>query len=133
MIAEVALAAIAYAAPCQADPLVPQLRAAGFTGRSLKFAWAIAMRESRGHPRSVSRGGDFGLFQFNRAAWSKAAWWDERRLLQPAYNASIAFSLSQAGHTFYPWDIDGAGRHLGRYSSAATFRVFVQYVKAFPC
>ena len=119
-------------APC-ADVLVTQLRRAGFRARSLRIAWAIAMRESHGHARAISGGGDYGLFQFNRAAWGDASWWDPTRLLDPLYNATVAYRLSQDGTTWYPWDIDGKGRHLGRYSTSSTYGVFTKYLGEYPC
>lgn len=133
MIAEAALAALAFTSPACTDPVAKQLHAVGFRGERLKTAWAIVMRESKGHAIAVSLGGDYGLFQFNRSAYSGASWWDPVRLLDPAYNATVAFNISQGGRTFYPWDIGGRRQHLARYSSAATFRVFVQYLGRFPC
>ena len=133
MIIEAALAAALYtAAPC-ANPVVNVLQSAGFSGRALRYAYGIVMRESKGHARAISSTSDYGLFQWNRAAWSRSDWWHSTRLLDPAYNAAVAWSISQGGKTWYPWDIDGRGRHLGRYSSSATYRVFVQYVTEYPC
>ncbi len=133
MIAEAALAAAIYLRPVCTDRVVNVLHSAGFRGRALTFAYGIVMRESKGRPRQISRTNDYGLFQFNRATWSKAAWWHPTRLLDPSHNAAAAWTVSQHGRTFYPWDISGQGRHLGRYTSTSTYRVFVQYVKAFPC
>lgn len=134
MIAEAALAAVVHLAPACTDPTVRLLHSVGFRGRALKYAYGIVMRESRGNPLAISpRRADFGLFQFNRAAWARANWWDERQLLDGAYNAGVAYKLSQGGRTFYPWDITGRGYHSKRYSSTSTYRVFVKYVKAFPC
>jgi hypothetical protein len=99
----------------------------------LTFAYGIVMRESKGRPRQISRTNDYGLFQFNRATWGKAVWWHPKRLLDPSHNAAAAWTVSQHGRTFYPWDINGQGQHLSRYTSTSTYRVFVQYVKAFPC
>jgi hypothetical protein len=134
MIAEAALAAVVHLSPTCSDPTVRLLHSAGFRGRALRYAYGIVMRESKGNPRAISpRRADFGLFQFNRAAWSRADWWDERQLLDGAYSAAVAFKLSQGGRTWYPWDINGRGYHLKRYSSTSTYRVFVKYVKAYPC
>ncbi len=133
MIPEAALAAAIYLRPVCTDRVVNVLHSAGFRGRALTFAYGIVMRESKGRPRQISRTNDYGLFQFNRATWSKASWWHSKRLLNASHNAAAAWTVSQHGHTFYPWDIDGQGRHLSRYTSASTYRVFVQYVKAFPC
>ena len=133
MILEAALAAVIYTArPCT-DPVVSVLHAAGFRGRALKYAYGIVMRESKGHAVAVSPTNDYGLFQWNRAAWSRANGWDPVKLLDPAYNAAVAFKVSQGGKTWYPWDISGRGFHLARYSSSSTYRVWVKYVKAFPC
>jgi hypothetical protein len=133
MIAEAALAAVVHLSPTCTDPVVDVLHTAGFRGRALRYAYGIVMRESKGHAMAVSGTNDYGLFQFNKASWARAKWWDSVRLLEPAYNAAVAFDISQGGKTWYPWDINGRGYHLGRYSSRATYRVFVQYVKAYPC
>lgn len=133
MIIEAALAAAIYTAPACTDPVVNVLQSAGFKGRALRYAYGIVMRESKGHAIAVSPGHDYGLFQLNRAAWSRAAWWDPVRLLDPAYNAAVAYRISQGGRTWYPWDISGRGYHLARYSSRATYNVWVKYVKAYPC
>jgi len=130
---EAALAATIYTATTCTDPIVNVLHAAGFRGRALRNAYGIVMRESKGQADAISSTSDYGLFQFNRATWSEQPWWDPVRLLNPTYNASVAYTLSQGGRTWYPWDIGGKGQHLGRYSSTNTFRVFVQYVKAYPC
>jgi Lysozyme like domain len=133
MIAEVALAAVVHLAPACTDRVVNILHSAGFRGQALHYAYGIVMRESKGHARAISPTSDYGLFQFNRAAWSSESWWHSTRLLEPAYNAAVAWRLSQGGRTFYPWDINGRGQHLGRYSTGSTYRVFVDYVKAYPC
>jgi hypothetical protein len=118
--------------PCT-NVLVTQLRRAGFDGGALRIAWAIAMRESKGHARAISPGNDYGLFQFNRATWGDASWWDPTRLLDPVYNATVAYRLSQDGTTWYPWDIDGKGQHLARYSSRSVYGVFRDYLGRYPC
>jgi hypothetical protein len=133
VIIEAALAAAVYTVPTCTDPVVRVLHSAGFRGRALRYAYGIVMRESKGHARAISPTSDYGLFQWNRAAWSRATWWDPVRLLTPQYNAAVAFKISQGGRTFYPWDINGRGYHLARYSSRATFNVWVKYVKEYPC
>lgn len=133
MIIEAALAAVVHLAPACTDPVVTVLHSAGFRGRALRYAYGIVMRESKGNAGAISPTSDYGLFQFNRAAWSKSDWWHSTRLLDPSYNAAIAWRISQGGRTWYPWDINGRGQHLGRYSSSSTYRVWVQYVKAYPC
>lgn len=126
MIETVLLAAALHAPtvePCK-NRLAQTIHAAGFRGDNAREAWAIAMRESRGHPRVISSTGDYGLFQLNRAAHGGQPWWDSQRLLTPAYNARIAYKLSDGGRTWYPWDISGRGEHLGRYTSTETYRVY---------
>jgi hypothetical protein len=109
------------------------LHSAGFRGRALKYAYGIVMRESKGHAKAISPTNDYGLFQWNRATWSRAKWWDPVKLLDATYNAAVAYDISQGGRTWYPWDIGGRGQHLGRYSSSSTYRVWVRYVKQYPC
>jgi len=133
MIAEAALTAVVQLAPACTDPVVNVLHSAGFRGRALRYAYGIVMRESKGNARAISSTSDYGLFQFNRAAHKRADWWHSTRLLDPAYNAAVAWRISQGGRTWYPWDIAGNGQHLGRYSSRATYRVWVQYVREYPC
>lgn len=115
------------------DPLVAILRKVGFKGHNLREAWAISMRESHGHARAVSPTHDYGLFQFNYAAWHNADWWSASRLLTPAYNATVAYRVSRGGKTWYPWDINGKGQHLGRYSSSGTYAVFKSWYDKYPC
>ena len=83
MIAEAALAAVVQLAPACTDRVVNVLHSAGFRGRALRYAYGIVMRESKGHARAISRTSDYGLFQFNRATWSKSTWWHSTRLLDP--------------------------------------------------
>ena len=111
MIAEAALAAVIHLAPVCTDRVVNVLHSAGFRARALRIAYGIVMRESKGNAQAISRTSDYGLFQFNRATWSKAAWWQSTRLLDASHNAAVAYRVSQHGHTFYPWDISGKGRH----------------------
>lgn len=113
--------------------LAQSLHEAGFQGNRLRIAWALAMRESHGHARSVSSTHDYGLFQFNRAAWHKESWWNTKKLLTPTYNIQVAWDLSQHGHTWYPWDINGKGQHMGNYSSASTYSKFKVWYAKYPC
>ena len=113
--------------------LVATLRDAGFEGQALRIAWAIVMRESRGNARSVSRTGDYGLFQINKATYGREAFWTSDALMRtPWHNAAVAFDLSQGGRTWYPWDIDGQGRHLARYSSLASYKSFRAWLAKAP-
>ncbi len=104
--------------PCPSR-LVGILREAGFRGENLREAWSIAMRESHGHPKSVSSTHDYGLFQFNKATFHDEKWWSTKRLLKVRYNARTAYRLSEGGRTWYLWGLDGHGEanpHLYRNS-----------------
>lgn len=121
-------------APTQCtNALVRTLVGAGFTGPQLRTAWAIVMRESGGNPTSISRTHDYGLFQFNRATWKTQAWWNPKKLLTATYNARIAYTLTDGGRTFYPWDVNGQGKYLARYSTPYDFQKFSNFQKAYPC
>ena len=112
--------------------LVRELREAGFKGKGLRIAWAIAMRESGGRANAISSTGDYGVFQFNRAAWSDAPWWNTKKLLTRDYNIMVAYRVSQHGKTWYPWDIDGQGRHKARYTSRAVYQKYKSWYNKYP-
>lgn len=115
------------------DKLAQRLHAAGFRGKNLRQAWAIAMRESGGNPRSISSTGDYGVFQFNRSAHNSQPWWDSQKLLTSKYNINVAYRVSKGGKTWYMWDIAGDGDHLGRYTSYGTYAVFKKWYQKYPC
>lgn len=125
------------------DRLVRVLRHAGFRGPDLREAWAIAMRESHGRARVVSRTGDYGLFQINAATYGTQPWWDAPRLLHARYNARVAYRLSQAGRTWAPWGLDGHGRaraHVYRSAGWSKHQIrswilkpYRSYRSSFPC
>jgi hypothetical protein len=113
--------------------LVRELRAVGFRGNNLREAWAIVMRESGGREDAISATNDYGMFQFNRAAWSGQDWWNSNKLLTREYNAKVAFRISRGGKTWYPWDIDGQGRHKGNYTSSSVYNKYLTWYKKYPC
>jgi len=112
--------------------LAQALYNAGFRGNGLRIAWAIAMRESGGKADAISSTGDYGVFQFNRAAWSKQPWWNTAKMLDRDYNIMIAYDISQEGKTFYPWDIDGKGRHKGNYTSDSVYAKYKSWYDKYP-
>ena len=88
----------------------------GFEGKALKEAWAIAMKESTGRPKSHndnSNTGDnsYGLFQINMIG----SLGEDRRakfnlkqnsdLWNPVLNAEIAYHMSNGGKDFGAWGI----------------------------
>jgi hypothetical protein len=116
------------------NSLAKVLKTAGFRGKDLQFAWAISMRESGGNPKAISRTGDYGLMQINKAAWSRQPWWDSKKLLTAQYNADIAFKvISERGITFRAWGIDGQGRKHTQVSYAAgVYEAFRKNLPKFP-
>ena len=96
--------------------LVDLLKTVGFEGKSLRTAWAITMRESRGHPLShntskYSGDNSYGLFQINMLGYLGA---DRRekfgiktnaQLLDPVTNAQAAFYMSARGTNFGSWGL----------------------------
>ena len=92
------------------------LELTGFEGESLRSAWAIAMRESRGKPTAFNGNLDtgdtsYGLFQINmlgylgrhRAELYELDEYDD--LFDPVTNAAVAFQMSSEGTNFGPWCI----------------------------
>ena len=94
--------------------LVDLLHAVGFKGQALRYAWAIAMKESHGNPLSHNgnrKTGDnsFGLFQVNMV---DSLGQDRRekfnleynaQLLNPVVNAKIAYFMSAKGKDWRSW------------------------------
>ena len=113
--------------------LVRELKQAGFKGKGLRIAWAIAMRESGGRANAISSTGDYGVFQFNRAAHSDQPWWNTKKLLTRDYNIMIAYKMSQGGKTFYPWDIDGSGKWKNTWSTQGSYSSYKKWYSKYPC
>ena len=94
--------------------LVDLLHAIGFKGQALRYAWAIAMKESRGNPLSHNGNretGDnsFGLFQINMVdslgqdRRDKFSLEYNAQLLNPVVNAQIAYYMSDEGKNWKSW------------------------------
>lgn len=94
--------------------LVSMLKAVGFTGPSLKMAWAVAKKESNGRPLAFNGNantGDssYGVFQINMIG----ALGPDRRekfnldsnadLFNPVVNAKIAYHMSNGGKNWIAW------------------------------
>lgn len=109
--------------PACSNPLGHTLRDAGFRGRNLREAWAIAMRESSGRadlgPGSPDfNGHDWGLFQWNKPSFGGQSWWRDSKMLNAVYNAKLAFRFSRGGRDWHLWGLTGSGRtSAGLYSS----------------
>jgi hypothetical protein len=116
------------------DRVIATLSAAGFSGESLRKAWAIVMRESGGNPTAYnpdrSTGDDSrGLFQINmlgqmgkdRDAWFRRdvpGYTGIQSLYNPQVNARAAYVMSKRGTDFYHWDIDSNGYDGGSHAPA---------------
>ena len=94
--------------------LVGLLQATGFKGQSLKYAWAIAKKESHGRPLAYNgnrRTGDnsFGLFQVNMLGSmgedrrSQFGLSSNAELLNPVVNAQVAYHMSKGGKDWSAW------------------------------
>ena len=96
--------------------LVDLLSLVGFEGKSLKTAWAVAMRESRGNPTSrnntpATGDNSYGLFQINMIGNLG----DIRRekfnieknsdLFDPVTNAKAAFYMTARGTNWGSWGL----------------------------
>jgi hypothetical protein len=96
---------------------------AGFRGRNIREAWAISMRESHGTNLGPGdyqfNGEDYGLFQFNSPTFSGEKWWDDQKLVNPLYNAGVAFRMSKGGDDWSMWGLDGNGNTQARVYVAA--------------
>ena len=98
----------------QPKDLVGLLKAVGFKGKNLEYAWAVAMKESHGNALSYNGNvhtGDqsYGLFQINmlgslgpeRRAKLGLAY--NAELLNPVKNAEVAYHMSGGGKDWSAW------------------------------
>jgi len=88
----------------------------GFEGKALKTAWAVVMRESRGHPTSrnndASTGDNsYGLFQINMIGDLGAIRREKfniqtnSELFDPVTNAQAAFYMTARGTNWGSWGL----------------------------
>lgn len=96
--------------------LVDMLSLVGFKGESLKIAWSVVMRESRGHPTSrnntpATGDNSYGLFQINmignlgevrREKFNIAK---DSDLFDPVTNAKAAFYMTARGTNWGSWGL----------------------------
>lgn len=101
------------------DILISILKEAGFSGESLKYSWAVIMKESMGkvyaHNKNDRTGDDsYGLFQINmRGSLGPARRSDfnldlDTDLFDPLTNARAAYSISEGGSSWSPWKATNA-------------------------
>ncbi len=87
--------------PCK-DRLVGWITEAGFTGTSVRVAWAIAMRESNGQPGESSYP-DLGLFQLNAPSWQGSKYWPAD-IYDPVQNAKAVKKMVR-DMGWQPWGL----------------------------
>lgn len=89
---------------------------AGFRGESLVIAVAVSKAESGHNTTIVSRTGDYGLWQINKAAHGRSYDWG--RITVPAYNAQAAFKISGSGTNWRPWSVFKSGKYKAHMGAA---------------
>lgn len=83
---------------------------AGFNGKGLSTAIAVAYAESGGNPNATGPVGEKGLWQVYprmHQDWDKGG-----NLYDPAYNARAAFAISGGGKNWRPWTTYNIGSYL---------------------
>jgi hypothetical protein len=85
-------------------------KGAGFSGKGLTIAIAVALAESGGNPNATGPVGEKGLWQVYPRAHPD---WDRGgNLYDPAYNARAAYSISGQGINWHPWTTYNIGSYL---------------------
>jgi len=119
--------------------LADLLELVGFKGNSLRLAWAVVMRESRGHPLShntnTSTGDNsYGLFQINMIGdlgdvrREKFRITKNSDLLDPVVNAQAAFYMTAHGTDFGSWGL-GPNAYDGSSDEPAVYKWIDDYPK----
>ena len=122
-----------------ATELKDLLHLVGFEGKSLRLAWSIVMKESRGHPLSHNKNrstGDnsYGLFQINMLGSlgeirrDKFGIKTDRELLDPVTNAQAAYYMSAHGTDFGSWGL-GQNAYDGSAAEPEVTRWFSEFPK----
>jgi hypothetical protein len=138
------LVALEDATELTSRQLVELLAAVGFEGKALKMAWAVAMRESRGHPTSHNTNagtGDnsYGLFQINMIGslgvdrlakfQDKIGIVKHADLLDPVANAKAAYYMTAGGADWSSWGL-GPNAYDGDSSEPAVTRWLADFPKS---
>jgi len=98
-----------------AQELKETLKKAGFTGKHLRQAWGVAMKESNGRPNahnknSSTRDNSYGIFQINMIGALGTVRREQfdlktnKDLFDPARNAEIAYFMSDGGKNWSAWN-----------------------------
>ncbi|MCR4338801.1 MAG: transglycosylase SLT domain-containing protein [Gemmatimonadaceae bacterium] len=70
---------------------------------AVQTALCVVAGESGFNPGAISRGGDYGTFQINRASWEHVYDWG--RILDPVYNIGVGWAMSERGFSWSPWTV----------------------------
>lgn len=120
------------------DELIELLSAVGFKGKALRIAWAVTMKESRGHPTSHNKNsstGDnsYGLFQINMLGSlgeirrDKFGIKTNAELIDPVTNAKAAYYMTNGGLDWGSW---GLGPNA--YDGTAAEPLITQWMQKYP-
>lgn len=124
------------------DELIELLSTVGFKGKSLRTAWAVAMKESNGRPvahnNTVSTGDNsYGIFQVNMIGSlgkDRLAKFNEKfgmlkptELFDPVTNVQVVYYMTQGGTDWSSW-----GLGAGAYDGTADEPLITKWMKEFP-
>lgn len=100
---------------------------AGFKGKGLSIAIAVAYAESGGNTGATGPVGEKGLWQVYPRAHPD---WDRGgNLYDPAYNARAAYAISGGGTNWHPWTTYNIGSYLLYLNQAEIAAQRVQPIK----
>jgi len=126
------------------DELIELLSTVGFKGKALRVAWAVAMKESRGHPTShnntISTGDNsYGLFQINMIGslgTDRLALFNEKfgmlkpnELFDPVTNVQVVYYMTQGGTDWSSWGL-GPNAYDGSTAELAVTRLLSNFPKS---
>jgi hypothetical protein len=99
--------------------LISILKQAGFSGYALKYAWAIAVKESTKRPMAYNKSSDcYGLFQINMSGslgTNRVAKYNlksEDDLFDALTNAKIAYQMSSGGKNWSAWSTENSALNI---------------------
>lgn len=99
--------------PCK-DKTARVLQEAGFQGQSLRMAWSIVMRESKGQNLAEDSpwySGALGVWQIQTSAHSGKPWWSRSAMLDPLRQSKIVYRyMSDKGRNWQPWGLTRDGQ-----------------------
>lgn len=114
------------------------LKEAGFRGKNLKTAWAVAMKESTGRPTAhngnrATGDNSYGIFQINMigelgvARREKFELKSNQELFDPLTNAKIVHYMTRGGEDWSSWDIDSSG-----YNGGVSRSRYLEWLSQYP-